>query len=181
MIQSNEDQFGVLDEALSVFPTGRYLLTAAHNGTRSGVLVDWAGICCKEPILVCVSSLKGHAIDPLIRDSRSFAIGVLTGEDRMLERRFGGMIPMVRDMASEPDDDPFDTLPTTMLETGSPIVKRCQTWLDCKVLRRIDLESETELFVGIVVGVQHQGVQIEIAQGQQVDEIAQAEDRFRLP
>lgn len=178
MSQPNEDQSGVLEAAIGMFPTGRYLLTASHKDVRSGVLVTWAGICSTNPMLICVSSLKGHAIDPLIRDSRSFAIGVLQGEDKLFERRFGQMVLMPREKPITSEDDPFLTMPTTQLETGSPIVPRCTTWFDCKVLRRIDLESETELFVGVVVGVMHDGERVEIVEGHQVDQQAQGDGRF---
>lgn len=178
MSQPNTDQSGVLQAAMGRFPSGRYLLTASHKDVRSGVLVNWAGICSTDPMLICVSSLKGHAIDPLIRDSRSFAIGVIDGEDKLLERRFGQMVLMPREVPITNEDDPFLTMPTTRLETGSPIIARCTTWFDCKVLRRIDLESETELFVGVVVGVMHNGEQVAIVEGKQVDDQAQGDDRF---
>ncbi|HCT44616.1 MAG TPA: hypothetical protein DF699_05340, partial [Phycisphaerales bacterium] len=60
------------------------------------------------------------------------------------------------------DDDPFDAIETTSLVTGSPMIPRCKIWFDCEVMRRVDLEAELELFVGLVVGVLHDGQRVKI-------------------
>ena len=151
-----------VDQALGLLPNGLYLMTAAHGDVRSGILVSAVSRCCDSPNLLCVSARKGHKIDPLIRDSRSFAVGIVDPNDKLITRRF-------MDSAAEPiesingeHDDPFDAIETLQLATGAPILARCTTWFDCEVLRRIDLESETELLVGAVVAVLHNGQRMDI-------------------
>jgi flavin reductase (DIM6/NTAB) family NADH-FMN oxidoreductase RutF len=119
--------------------------------------------CCSEsPSLICVAARKGHKIDPLIRDSRSFAIGFVDPEDKLIRRRFLSTDAAPVEHPGDEDHDPFDAVETTTLETGSPILVRCTTWFDCEVMRRVDLEAEMELFVGVVVSVMHAGETVKI-------------------
>ena len=114
--------------------------------------------------MICVAARKGHTIDPLIRDSRAFALGVLGDGDRLIERRFERCDTPPREKPASGDEDPFDAIATRTLVTGSPMIERCPMWFDCEVARRVDLEAEMELFVGVVVGLLHAGRAIKMAQ-----------------
>ena len=153
----------LVDQALELLPMGRFLLTAAHDGVRSGMLVDSVQRVCSEPHLICVAARKGHKIDPLIRDSRSFAIGLVDPGDKLVNRRFQFTDSAPTEFVLPGDDDPFDAIPTLTLKTGSPILERCTTWFDCEVIRRVDLEAETELFVGLVLSIWHGGQQMKVS------------------
>jgi len=152
----------VVSDALGLLPSGVYLMTAGHDGQRSGMLVRSVSQCSDEPSLICVAARKGHKIDPLIRDSRSFAIGLVSPTDKLIRRRFmhTDTAPVERPIIG--DDDPYDALETGVLETGSPILMRCPTWFDCEVMRRVDLEAQSELFVGQIVAVLHNGERVKI-------------------
>lgn len=141
--------------ALGRLPVGRYLMTAGFEGQRSGMLVSAVQCCSTEPLLLCIAARKGHKIDPLIRDSRTFAIGIIPDDDKMIVRRFSDSDAAPSEHGPARDDDPFDAMATRTLVTGAPIVPRCETWFDCEMMRRVDLESECELFVGMVVAVYH--------------------------
>lgn len=147
---ANQDP--VLQAALGMLPEGRFLMTAAHDGQRAGVRLRSVQRCADDPILLAVASRKGHAIDPLIRDSRAFAICLVDAGDRLLDRTFPPA-----EAGPEPDegegDDPFVAIPTVELVTGSPIMTRCIAAFDCEVVRHFDLEADHELFVGQVLGV----------------------------
>ncbi len=151
-------------EILGMFPMGTYLMTAAHDRQRAGMIVHSVQRCCDSPALLCVAARKGHAIDPLIRDSRSFAIGVVAADDKMIARRFRFDDTAVSTVIEPIDDDPFEAIPTRTLVTGSPMLTRCPIWFDCEVSRRIDLESNYELFVGRVLSVMRDGERIDIDQ-----------------
>lgn len=157
------DEHSLIADALGVFQTGRYLLTAGHDEKRGGMLVRYVQRCGTDPAMICVAARKGHRIDPLIRDSRAFALGVLTEEDRLIERRFRRSDSAPTELPAEGDDDPFDAIETCTLVTGSPIITRCTTWFDCEVARRVDLEAEMELFVGVIVGVLLDGREAKLA------------------
>ena len=159
-MQQKEQQ--LVEAALGYFPRGLYLMTAGFDDQRGGMLVHSVQCCGTDPGLLCIAARKGHQIDPLIRDSRSFALGVLGDGDRLIERRFNRKDSAPSEHATNRADDPFDAIETMTLVTGSPIIPRCKTWFDCEVIRRVDLEAELELFVGLVVGVLHDGQRVKI-------------------
>lgn len=160
----------LIESAFSVFPKAVYLLTAGFEDKRGGMLVPFVQRCCNEPAMICVAARKGHTIDPLIRDSHAFALGVLSEGDRLIERRFLRSDVPPRDLPAMGDDDPFDAIETKTLVTGSPIIPRCKVWFDCEVARRVDLEAEMELFVGVVVGVMLNGKKVRIDRTHESDD-----------
>lgn len=132
-------------EALSLLPSGVYVLTATHDGRRAGFLVRWAQACSVEPALICVAVRTGNSVEPLIRDSRAFALCRIDPEDRFLRRKFSIQEP--------PDEmgDPFDSIPVETLATGSPVIKRSQVAFDCEVVRHFDMDADHELYVGRIL------------------------------
>ena len=149
----HKEERRVLDDAMGLFPSGHYLMTAGFDGQRSGMLVERVMRCSDEPFLLCVAARKGHKIDPMIRDSRCFALGVVGEDDRLIRRRFSRSDSVPSEFGPVGEDDPFDAIEVRTLVTGSPMIKRCGIWFDCEVLRRVDLESETEMLVGLVLGL----------------------------
>jgi flavin reductase (DIM6/NTAB) family NADH-FMN oxidoreductase RutF len=145
-----------LARALAAFPGTTCLMTSAFEDDRAGVLVNGLLVASDEPPLVAVACRKGHAIDPVIRDARCFAIGLVKPDDKLLRRRFAFADTAVSPRADPEAADPFDPFPERRLVTGSPILDRCPVWLDCQLARHFDLESDHELFVGLVVGVRVQ-------------------------
>ena len=150
------DQDALL-RALRTIPETTCLMTAAYEGDRAGVLVHGILVASESPPLVVVAARKGHAIDPVIRDARCFALGIVDPDDRLILRRFRFADTAVAARADPDAEDPFNAFPERRLVTGAPILERCPVWLDCQVARHFDLESEHELFVGLVVGVRVQG------------------------
>lgn len=135
---------GIL-RALAMLPSGCFVLTSCYETKKSGMIVRWVQPCADEPVLIAVAARRGHSIEPLIRDSHSFAVCRIDPEDRLLTRRFAIHRP--------PDDtsDPFDGMAVDTLATGSPILRRSSLALDCEVIRHFDLEADHELFIGHVL------------------------------
>lgn len=128
--------------ALGQIPSGQFILTAAYNGARSGVLVEWVQQCATSPPMVMAAVSTTMPVVPLIRDSHHFALCQIGQDDRLLGRKF----------AAAPDhgDDPFDTMPTLTAPSGAPVLRRALCFLDCEVVRHIDLETDYGLYVGHV-------------------------------
>lgn len=131
-----------LARAIGRIPCGLLVPTAAYDGARSGVLAKWVQQCAAKPPMLMVAPANDLPIATLIRDSRSFALCQISADDRFLQRKF----------ASTPDqgEDPFVTLTTAAAPSGSPIVQRALSNLDCELIRHIDLESDYGLHVGRV-------------------------------
>ena len=136
---------GELPRALGQIPSGLFLLTSGYDGNRSGVLVNWVQQCATKPPMVIVAMAKGLPVEPLIRDSRAFALCQIAEDDRLLLRKFA--------QTPNTGEDPFVSIPTIEAPSGSPIVKRAVAYLDCKLIRHIDLETDHAIYVGQV----HQG------------------------
>jgi len=130
--------------ALGLVPSGLFAMTAAFDGERTAVLVSWVQQCGFEPPLIAVASPRGRPIAPLIRDSHAFALCLVDPKDRFLVRTI--------QRAEESPDDALDALDCETLMTGSPCLKRSTAAIDCEVMRHLDLESDHELYVGMVVG-----------------------------
>lgn len=130
-------------EAMRQIPCGLFVMTSAHDDARYGLLARWVQPCSYQPPLVMVSIRTGTPIESIIRDSRSFALSQISDEDRILRRRFAG--------PPDRDEDPFVALPTRTASSGAPILERSLAFLDCEVLRHVDLESDHRLFVGMIL------------------------------
>jgi flavin reductase (DIM6/NTAB) family NADH-FMN oxidoreductase RutF len=128
--------------ALGRIPAAQFLITTAYGEVRDGRLVERVQQCGTAPPMLLVAMEKGHPLSPLIRDSRTFAISLLDPAERLLQRVFG------------PDrrigEDPFLTYPHTVGMMGAPIVTRAVAWFDCEVVRHLDMETNFELYVGLV-------------------------------
>src|SRR5687768_3091957 len=61
-----------VERVLEQIPSGLFVLTAAHEGSRFGILANWVQPCSKEPPMAMAAVERGNAIAPLIRDSRRF-------------------------------------------------------------------------------------------------------------
>ncbi len=128
--------------ALALMPGGTYIITACFEGKKAGATARSAMPCAVEPLLVCVASRKGHGIEPIIRDSRHFALCLLDPSDKLMTRKFCSM---------NREADAFDSLPVETLVSGAPIIKRALLAIDCEVVRHFDMEADHELYIGKVL------------------------------
>lgn len=141
----------LIAEACDRLPTGLYLLSGRHQGDRAGILALGVHLCATEPRLICVPVRRGHRIEPLIRDSRVFAVCSVALDDRAMRRRFE------RHPSAEEYHDPFDAVPVVTLETGAPILASSALAFDCEVVRHLDMDADHELYIGRVVGARLNG------------------------
>ena len=131
--------------AIAQLPTGLFLMTAAFGDERAGIICRSVVPCGIEPPLICVVVRAGHRIDPILRDSRCFAISRVEPTERLILHKFDP------DHSDVHEPDPFDTIPYQTLCTGSPMLIQPKLVFDCEIVRHFDLESEFELFVGEIV------------------------------
>jgi flavin reductase (DIM6/NTAB) family NADH-FMN oxidoreductase RutF len=133
-----------LHEALAQLPSGLFLMTSVFDEDRAGIIVRSIQPCGDEPPRLCVAVRTGHRIEPLIRDSRCFALSWLDNSHRLVIRKFDP------DARIEPGD-PFDAIPVQSLKTGSPVLNASKLVFDCEVVRHFDLEADFELYIGQIV------------------------------
>lgn len=133
--------------AIERLPRGQFVLTAGHESRRAGVLVRGVQPCADIPPMLIVAVRKGNPVSPLVRDARCFAICQIDPSDRLLLRKFTDESPRGRDA------DPFDCFGVDRLKTGAPILVRTPLAFDCELCRHFDLESDHEVYVGLIKGV----------------------------
>jgi len=145
---------------MASIPHGAFILTAEHDGRRHGTLVRWLQPCSAEPPMVVFAMPKGQVVEPLIRDSRHFALCQVREGDRLLLRKFE---PDMGERATgesarfgprsgsiEHIDDPFVCLPTRISPGGSPVIERALCYLDCEVARQIETDGDHRIYVGLI-------------------------------
>jgi flavin reductase (DIM6/NTAB) family NADH-FMN oxidoreductase RutF len=135
-----------INQALAQLPSGQFVLSGSFEGKRAGVLVNHVVQCASEPPLVCVCMEKGHWVSPIIRDSHHFGLSRIPPSERLMVRKFS-------EMTRPRDGDPFDCLAVERLVSTSPLLSRASLTLDCEVVRHLDLEADTEMFIGRVLAV----------------------------
>lgn len=136
--------------ALGAIPSGQFVLTAAFEDRRLGMLVGWVQQVCFEPPMVSISIRKGTPIMPLISESRRFGLCQLGVEDRMFARKFGGQVDL--------GDDPFlgQQLIKPMMPK-LPILAGAKSFMELELVCHMDVEGDHDVFVGIVRNAGYQG------------------------
>jgi flavin reductase (DIM6/NTAB) family NADH-FMN oxidoreductase RutF len=133
---TNQDVMGQIPSAL-------FVLTTAHDGFRSGVLAQWVQRCAHDPPMVMVAIPKGQPVEPIILDSHCFALCHVSPTDRLVLRTFQD--------TPERSDDPFAAISTTNAPSGSPLIDRAISYIDCRVVRHVELDSDHRVYVGQVL------------------------------
>ncbi len=132
----------LIAQILDRIPNGHFILTAAHGDVRCGAHVRWVQQCASTPPMLIVSIEKGQALSAIIRDSHGFAICQVHRDDRILRRMFPAL--------PENGVDPFISIPHLRTPAGAPVPLRAMSWFDCEMVRHVDIEADTEIYVGVV-------------------------------
>lgn len=155
--EEQSDNLDLPDEAraaIGLIPCGLFVMTAAFDDRTAGVLVRLVQLCAPEPPLISVSMLRGQALEPLIRDSRAFALCQIADGDRFLQRKFapnegipGGQRNTCPEAPTE-EESPFVSVPVHSAPNGSPIIERAMSWLECELVRNVELDPDHRIYVG---------------------------------
>jgi flavin reductase (DIM6/NTAB) family NADH-FMN oxidoreductase RutF len=135
-----------VSDLLEGIPSGRFLITSRFGDQRSAAIVRWVQQVAVHPAMVMVAIEKGQALSPIIRDSRNFALCRVADDDPLVDRIFQVMPELGR--------DPFLGLPHMSTPSLCPVPLRATWWLDCEMVRYLDIEADHELYIA---GVHHAG------------------------
>lgn len=127
---------------LGLIPQSLFIMTAAHEHRMRSLLVSWVQQVSFDPPMVAISLRKGREIVPLIHDSHAFALNQIAHDDRLVLRKYNGEAPS--------HEDPVTLLETCRKATGSPILSRAVSYLDCELVRHIDIDGDHDLYVGMI-------------------------------
>lgn len=129
--------------ALGKIPSGLFILTAAFEDRRTGMLASWVQQASFHPPMVSVAVNKGRAIMPLISDSHQFGLCQIPKDDKVLLRKFASGI--------DPDEDPFLGFELIDGVTSSPVLASGMAFLECELVCHMDYEGDHDLFIGKIV------------------------------
>ncbi len=135
-----------VSQALSVMPTGVFILTSEYEKSRVGHTVYGVHMVCSDPPTVCVSIPKGTPIMADISESHKFGLVVVSAADpHGLARKFakGGK-------GGEAPEDMFLGMPMVQ-EHPVPIPQHGLSWMMCDLMMHLDTEGNADLFMGRVL------------------------------
>jgi flavin reductase (DIM6/NTAB) family NADH-FMN oxidoreductase RutF len=135
---------GDLRRVLGRFVTGVTLVTYQYEGKPYGMTANAFTSVSLDPPLVLVSVDRRADSHDRISKSRAFAVNILAESQEPIAVRFAG--------AHRALADPFDGIPDTSGETGSPILSGALGWLDCRLYATHDGGDHT-LFLGQVLAL----------------------------
>ncbi len=127
------------------FATGVTVVsTLAGNNETWGMTANAVTSLSLHPPLVLVAIIRDNATDGYLRNSRCFALNILSADQQDLSTRFAG--PGPRD---------FSDLDVKTAVTGCPILVDALGWVDCRVVD-ILRGGDHEIYLGeILAGALH--------------------------
>ena len=131
-----------IGHVLACIPQSIYVMTAEHEQRQRGVMVSWVQQAGFDPPMVLVALRKGNDIVPLIHDSRCFALSQIVEDDRLAWKKFSHR--------PADDDNPLDAFEIERRVTGAPILKRAAAFMDCTLIRHLDIDGDHDLYVGLI-------------------------------
>ncbi len=132
-----------LGAALGRMPSGMFIVTAANDEGRTGILASWVQQAAFEPPMITVAVKKGRSIEPLLIDDAPFAVNIIGEQGKRLISRFVKGV--------EPDQDLFEGLETSQGETGAPVVDEALAFIECRVRGSIEA-GDHNVYTAEVVG-----------------------------
>ena len=133
-----------LRRILGRFVTGVTVVTYRHEGTPYGMTANAFTSISLDPPLILISVDKQARSHGRIAASRAFAVNILAERQEPIAIRFAG--------AHRELDNPFEGVPYTDGETGSPLLTTALGWLDCRLHAAHDAGDHT-LFLGEILGL----------------------------
>jgi flavin reductase (DIM6/NTAB) family NADH-FMN oxidoreductase RutF/rubredoxin len=123
---------------------GLYIISSGKQGKKSGYIANTAFQVTSKPARFAISCSKDNFTNNIIRQSKAFAISVLSQDvDQSVINLFG--------YTSTKQKDKFASSKFITGKTGIPIVTQgCIAWFECELEQEITLDTHT-IFIGTVV------------------------------
>ncbi len=126
--------------AIGKMTYGIYILTTVFKKTINGMVASWVTMVSYDPPLVMVAVHPHRYSHQLIDQSGVFALNILAQHQKDYLDRFKGPDPSAK----------FSSIPWVTGKTGSPLLKDCAGYLDCKVEKTFQPGNHT-LFIGRII------------------------------
>jgi flavin reductase (DIM6/NTAB) family NADH-FMN oxidoreductase RutF len=134
---------------LWAMPYGLYILGSRFGSEYNGMTLNWATQVSFNPKLVAVSVEKEAYTHRLVSEGGVFSLNLVARDDRAVVRKFTK--PVHVDIEAKQMNG-FDFW---IGVSGAPILRLAVAYLDCRVVRAVDVGGHT-LFIGEVVDADFQ-------------------------
>ncbi len=131
-----------LRRVMRSWATGISIVSSADEQLRHGMTVTSFTSVSLDPPLVLVSLERSTRTHGLVKRSGIFAVTLLREGQQSVSHRFGGW--------ETEHTNRYDGLSTRTEVTGSPILRDCLAYLDCRVVSDYDAGNHT-VFIGEVL------------------------------
>jgi 3-hydroxy-9,10-secoandrosta-1,3,5(10)-triene-9,17-dione monooxygenase reductase component len=122
------------------FATGVTVVTARANGAAGGLTTNAVSSLSIDPLLLLVCFDRTSRTLPLVRESRRFAVNVLSAGQEEVAARFASKLPLAEKFTDIAHRE----------EHGVPLIDGALAWIVCDVERLLD-GGDHEIGIGRVV------------------------------
>lgn len=129
-------------KVLALIPQGVYVMTTRHEQRSRAVLVSWVQQASFSPPMVMVALRKGRDIVPMLHDSHAFALCQLSAKDTLTFKKLRN---------AHGNEETLRAMTIDFKKTGAPVLKNCLAWLDCELVRHIDVDGDHDLYIGLIL------------------------------
>jgi flavin reductase (DIM6/NTAB) family NADH-FMN oxidoreductase RutF len=134
--------------AMRKWTSGVTIVTSRHAGSVHGMTVSSFTSVALSPPTILISLQQGSRTHRMVVDSGVFGITILSKDQIELSERFAGK--------STEDQDRLAGINTHTLVSGAPLLNEGLAYLDCQVVKAIEVGSNT-LFLGEVLAAKTGG------------------------
>jgi 3-hydroxy-9,10-secoandrosta-1,3,5(10)-triene-9,17-dione monooxygenase reductase component len=133
-----------IGKALGRIPSGVFVLTARRGEQATAMLASWVQQASFEPPTIVFAVGKDRAVRLMLTADARVAVSVLGKGDHVLMKRYA------RGVAE--GEDPFSGVETGTTPAGATYLAGAAAWLECRVMRELDFDSDHVLYVAEVTG-----------------------------
>ena len=124
--------------AMRHWASGIGIATTKHLGKRYGLTVSsFTSVSVEPPVILISVHQDSQAHDPIL-NAGHFAVTLLADDQQELSDRFAGR--------TVTDEERFDGLETSSLQTGSPILPGGLAVIDCELIGTFETSTTTVMF-----------------------------------
>lgn len=134
-----------IKEALNRIPYGFYAITSRHGDDINAMVANWVMQASFSPRLVAVGLQKKAYSHGLISAGGVFAINIFNAGDQE------AMMSFTKGRSKNPEKM-NEASYTPAPQTGCPVLEGTAAYLECKVVKMVDVGGDHDILVGEVIG-----------------------------
>ncbi len=138
--------------ALNMMPYGFYSITSRNGDDVNAMVANWVMQASFTPRLIVMGLQKKAYSHGVIAEGGVFAVNIFQTKNKE------ALLAYTKGRAKNPDKMK-DAIYTDAPETGCPILEGAAAYVECRVVKIVDVESDHDLLIGEVIGggVMHEG------------------------